>query len=314
MGVLALCPEVGQGCTLLLDVGGTTTDMAIFVDGSPVIDRQGMALMGRRTLVRALATSSIGVGGDSLLSVDGTTVHTGPLREGPAMAFGGTRPTLLDACNTLDAARPELLSDRGDGARSREGVAALAQEHGLSPEELAQHAVADAMRQIREASAALLDDCNSRPIYTLAALRAVRQVAPERVILVGGPAHCLRERLEQALGLPVIIPAASAVANAVGAALTLPTASLDVYADTGRGQLRAPALDVLESIGRNYTLEAAKLRACELLQEHLATSGAPGARVEVLEADLFATLDDGGYGAKDLRVTCQAAPGIVGRL
>ncbi|MEE0814807.1 MAG: hydantoinase/oxoprolinase N-terminal domain-containing protein, partial [Desulfovibrio fairfieldensis] len=28
MGVMALCPEAGRGCSLLLDMGGTTTDMA----------------------------------------------------------------------------------------------------------------------------------------------------------------------------------------------------------------------------------------------------------------------------------------------
>ena len=110
MGVLALChgsDVMRQGCSLLLDMGGTTTDMALFVDGSPVVDRDGMRLEGRRTLVRALATVSIGVGGDSLITVDADSgalrpVKVGPLRDGPAMAFGGTQPTLLDALNALD--------------------------------------------------------------------------------------------------------------------------------------------------------------------------------------------------------------------
>lgn len=314
MGVMALCPQVGEGCSLLLDIGGTTTDMAIFVDGSPAIDRDGMSLMGRRTLVRALATTSIGVGGDSLIAIEGqgstATVHTGPVREGPAMAFGGARPTLLDACNTLDAEPKE----RGDIARSRAGLAELATAHGMDVQQVAALAVNDALVQIQKAVAHLLGNLNSRPIYTLAALRAAKTVAPERVMLVGGPAHCLQERVAQTLGLLVIIPDAAPVANAVGAALTLPTASLELYADTGRGQLRAPSLDVLETIGRNYTLDAAKVRASELLQEHLAASGVADARVEVVEADMFATLDDGGYGSKDLRVTCQVVPGIVGVL
>ena len=314
MGVLALCPHMAGGCSLLFDIGGTTTDIALFVDGSPVIDREGMELLGRRTLVRALATTSIGVGGDSRITLDGkganALVRTGPLRDGPAMAFGGALPTLLDACNALDADAP----DRGDTARSREGMAALARSHGLEAQHVAQMAVQDALAQVRAAANALLERLNSRPIYTLAALRAARRVAPERVILVGGPAECLKKRLEQALGLPVIVPEAAPVANAVGAALTLPTASLELYADTGRGALQVPSLDVRESIGRNYTLEAAKVRASELLQQHLAQSGVDGAKVEVVEADHFATLDDGGYGSRDLRVTCQVVPGIVGQM
>ena len=144
MGILALCPAVAEdACSVLLDVGGTTTDVALFVQGSPVVDRDGMSVRGRRTLVRSLASLSIGVGGDSLLGVEGqgaeARVHTGPLREGPAMAFGGTRPTLLDALNVCDRERPGSLS--GDAAASLRGVAALAGEHGMEPEELAARAV-----------------------------------------------------------------------------------------------------------------------------------------------------------------------------
>ena len=54
--------------------------------------------------------------------------------------------------------------------------------------------------------------------------------------------------------------------------------------------------------------------AGELLAAHLAAEGVPDAAVEVVEADLFATLDDGGYGSKDIRVACQVVPGIAGRL
>ena len=109
-------------------------------------------------------------------------------------------------------------------------------------------------------------------------------------------------------------PPHAAVANAVGAALTLPTAGLEIYADTGRGLLRAPALDLEERINKGFTLDAAERRAGELLVAHLAAEGVPDAAVEVLEADLFATLDDSGYGSKDIRVACQVVPGIAGRL
>ncbi len=40
-------PDGGSGCCLLLDMGGTTTDIAIAVDGSPVLERQGM-MLGRQ--------------------------------------------------------------------------------------------------------------------------------------------------------------------------------------------------------------------------------------------------------------------------
>lgn len=317
MGVLALCggdDAVRRGCSLLLDMGGTTTDLALFIDGSPVVDRDGMLLGGRRTLVRALASLSIGVGGDSRLTVenrDGApAVRVGPLREGPARAFGGARPTLLDACNVCNT-EDGTDATAGDTAASAAGLAELAARHGLAPAELARLAVEDALGQVVEAVRVLTATVNARPIYTLAALRAVREARPQCVRLVGGPAACVARRLAAALALPVATPPHADVANAVGAALTLPTDALELYADTGRRVLDVPALELHERIDRTYRMDAARERACLLLRERLAAAGVEDARVEVTEADVFATLDDGGYGSRDMRVTCQVTPGIA---
>ena len=322
MGVMALWPEAAEGCSLLLDMGGTTTDMALFYEGSPVVDRDGMVLLGRRTLVRALAAVSIGVGGDSRLrperAPDGSlAVHVGPLREGPAMAFGGGQVTLLDALNVLAAPGGAL----GDAAASRAGMEALAAgvaggAERVRPDaaQLARLAMADACDPVARAAYALVEGVNARPIYTLAALKAVREARPRRVYLVGGPAACVRGPLEAALGLPVSIPAHAEVANAIGAGLAVPTAVLESYADTGRGTLSVPALDLSERLGRDATLETVAARTRELLAGRLAAEGIAGADVEVVEADLFATLDDGGRGSRDMRVACQVRPGIAARL
>lgn len=341
MGVLALCPAARQGCALLLDIGGTTTDMALAVDGSPVVDREGMTLQGRRTLVRALASVSIGVGGDSLVSVDGrgagASVRVGPLRQGPAMAFGGTSPTLLDALNTLhstpqaneagtDAAMGDAQASpavqepqrglagelAGNVAASLSGMEALAQQCGLDPRVLARKAVDNALDQIRRAADALAEAVNARPIYTLAGLRALQEARPARAWLVGGPAASMKPHLTAALGLPVDCPPHTAVANAVGAALTLPTDAVEVYADTGSGLLRAPALDLTENIRKGCSLDALGERARELLRQRLEQAGAEGAAVEITEAESFATLDDNGFGSRDMRVVCQAVPGLAG--
>ena len=337
MGVLALChgsDAMRQGCSLLLDMGGTTTDMALFVDGSPVVDRDGMRLQGRCTLVRSLATVSIGVGGDSLITVDAAAgadmplvrrVKVGPLREGPAVAFGGTQPTLLDALNVLNSSdtspsatttSPDFLADAlaGDVSASESGIAALAAQHGLPALELAQLAVDDALQQVAAAAQALTEGVNARPIYTLAALKALREARPTHAWLVGGPACCVAHRLSQALGMPVQTPPHADVANAVGAALTLPTDALELYADTGRLVLTVPALDITERIGKSYSLNEARQRVCDLLRERLEAAGESGARVEVTEADIFATLDDAGFGSRDIRVVCQVVPGLSARI
>lgn len=314
MGALALWRDAAD-CSLIIDMGGTTTDIAMLLHGSPVVDRDGMIIRGRRTLVRSLASISIGVGGDSLLKIKGDAVRTGPLREGPAMAFGGCSPTLLDALNLLDGRQSNI--ERGDVDASCRGMESMAVANGLSATDakiLAEKAVKDALRQIGKAVYDLVENINARPIYTLAALKAVREARPTRICLVGGPSQCIHDRLAQALGMEVDISPYPQVANAIGAALTLPTASLEIYADTGKGILSAPAYDYTERISRNFTLEEAERRAKALLREKLEAEGIQDAKLEVVDADLFATLDDRGYGSRDIRVACQVCPGILAKV
>lgn len=316
MGVMALAGDLDKGCALLFDIGGTTTDIALFLKGSPVIDRGGMRLGGRRTLVPALATLSIGVGGDSRISVEGkgaaARVDVGPLRTGPAMAFGGSDPTFLDALNVLN--EDGLDAQAGDSGASAAAMASLAAACGLDAHGLAQRVWQRAVQKISGAASGLLEDINAHPIYTLAELKSHKDAAADRTYLVGGPTECLKHRLSSAMGMPVTATAEADVANAVGAALTSPTSSLEIYADTGRKELLAPSLDLREPLPKGASLESVSERACSILKEHLAAEGVEGVPVEVTEADMFATLNDSGYGSKDIRVTCQAVPGILARV
>lgn len=308
MGTMAVWPEVANVCSLMLDMGGTTTDIALFLNGSPVVDRQGMNILGRRTLVRSLASLSIGIGGDSLIKITPAgEVAVGPEREGPAMAFGGQKPTLLDALNFLD--QQMQTSDRGDLGASVAGINNLAANK--TGEALAKEVVQIALETIVRAVYELVENINSKPIYTLAALKAVKEARPAQACLVGGPAHCIATRLADALGMPVAIAPNADVANAIGAALTRPTAALDVYADSARAELWVPALNVRERIGATTGLEQIKTRAAELLAVKMAADDCETVPIETVSADLFATLDDYGRGAKDMRVTVQATPGIA---
>lgn len=312
MGVMALCDL--RGDSILLDMGGTTTDIALYATGSPVLDRDGMRIFcagqDRRTPVRALASRSLGVGGDSLLRVGEGQVFVGPQRLGPAMAFGGTRPTLLDALNVQGGQRGQ---GAGQVELSRRGVEELARAHGMDARALALEAAHTAVRQVAQGVHDLLRRVNEHPVYTLAALLEDRRVEPQGVWLVGGPAELMRGLLEEALALPVTVPQSAAVANAVGAALTLPTAQLELFADTTQGVMRVPELDICRDIPRKFTLQEAQAEALELLGQHRGGEDALQ-EAEIVEAEVFATLDDRGYGGKDMRVRCQLAPGIAGRV
>lgn len=312
MGALAQWAGAREGCRLLLDMGGTTTDIAMALDGSPVLARGGMELMGRRTLVRALAQTSIAVGGDSRITAARGRIAAGPLRDGPAMAFGGAAPTLLDALNVINA--PAGAPRPGDAEASARGIGELAAANGMEAGSLARAAVDDAMRQIVRAALELAERVNASPIYTLAGLRAAREARPDAACLVGGPADAARAHVEAALGMPVSIPPEAGISNAVGAGLTLPTDSLEIYVDTGTGRLTAPAIGHAAEVRRGCTLDEARREACRLLAGRMAEYGEPDAEVEAVEADLFATLDERGRGSKDMRVTAQARPGLMATL
>ena len=310
MGLLALADA--EEDSVLLDIGGTTTDIALYADASPVLEREGMIVRGRATPVRALAASSIPVGGDSALSVADGRVLVGPLRHGPAMAFGGNVPTLLDALNVLEN------TPSGNTGASREGLQALAAAHGRQATDLASEAVQGALAAIAKAARAQLERINSRPVYTLAALLEDRRLAPKRAFLVGGPASLVRPLLEKELGLPVLCPPHADIANAVGAAVSLPSTALELFADTAAKQAVVPVLGKTWPVDRSYSLEQAEDDARRLLREQLtAESGGHSPEkqdVDVLEAALFATLGAYGQGARDIRVICQARPGIACRV
>ena len=69
----------GRDDLLVVDMGGTTTDLAILRGGRPRSSPQGAWVGGWRTLVRAVDTRSVGLGGDSQVLVE----RSGEVRLGP---------------------------------------------------------------------------------------------------------------------------------------------------------------------------------------------------------------------------------------
>ena len=236
MGIIALC-DIREDC-VILDIGGTTTDIAVFAGGAPLIEHDGMTVGSYPTLVRALKIRSIGIGGDSALNVSATLgVTVGPERKGPALAtwaLGGATactlgpagglprevrgkvcvPALTDAMNVLGHCA------FGEVEASRSGIAKLAALWDMAPEDLSGRAMAYALEKIREAVDDLIDEINERPVYTIYELITGKRINPQRVYVMGGPAAAFAPLLEQALGREVVLPGHYAVANAIGAALT----------------------------------------------------------------------------------------------
>lgn len=78
------------------DIGGTTTDVGVVLDGRMVVSSEGASIGGWRTMVRAADLRTVGLGGDSDVRLDGRDVVIGPHRVVPLSLLALRCPQLLD--------------------------------------------------------------------------------------------------------------------------------------------------------------------------------------------------------------------------
>ena len=96
----------GEEDVLVVDMGGTTSDIAVLDGGQPRLREDGASVGGWRTMVRAVAAHTVGLGGDSEVgfSKDGDCV-IGPRRAVPMCLLAERHPEVL----SLLAARREKM-------------------------------------------------------------------------------------------------------------------------------------------------------------------------------------------------------------
>lgn len=305
MGILSTTAVTEDA--LILDIGGTTTDIAVLLDGVPLLERDGISIGEHPTLVRALKVESIGIGGDSFISSRDGQLRVGPDRHGPCMAAGGPAPALMDAMNVLGHA------SFGDRERSAKGIKEVAMTQGLSARECAEQAVSLAMDTLKKKVDAFLAAINARPVYTIQEILEDRVVRPTSIQVIGGPAVAMSPLLEETFGLPVMAPPHAEVANAIGACLTRPTQSLVLTVDTSRGSFTVPGLGIHKTVKRTYTLEEAVHDATTMLRAELDRQGIPAEEgdIQVIQADAFNMVEGHYTIGRNIRVRCQMRPGVI---
>ncbi|MCP4753169.1 MAG: hypothetical protein GY866_19950, partial [Proteobacteria bacterium] len=81
----------------VVDMGGTTTDIAVLKNGKPVINESGSYVDGFRAMVRAVDTCTEGLGGDSEISFDDRNeIGIGPRRVVPLCHLAQEHPSILE--------------------------------------------------------------------------------------------------------------------------------------------------------------------------------------------------------------------------
>ncbi|HSO61105.1 MAG TPA: hydantoinase/oxoprolinase family protein [Desulfobacterales bacterium] len=305
MGAVAMA--AGDEDAIVMDIGGTTTDLAVLIGRAPVLDPYGIAIGPYRTLIRSLETLSIGMGGDSAIRLRNGRLTVGPDREGPAMLFGGRVPTPTDALAVIgDIAHDER-------ARARAGLAPLADKMGVPIEAFADQVIEAACRAMLAAAERLTAQINGKPVYTLHELKEGYQVRPRSVLVLGGPAPYFAKHLQRLTPMQVRVVPRWQVANAIGAALARTTCEVGLFADTEQRLTSAPAENFLQPITDGYGLEAATAQALDLLRVKALARGANPdyLEMEVVESQQFNMVRGFTTSGKNIRVRVQVKPGLI---
>lgn len=81
---------------IMSDMGGTTTDLGVLRDGRPLVAERGAEVGGWRTMVKAIDVTTIGLGGDSEISLshDGR-IGVGPQRVAPISLVASRFPETI---------------------------------------------------------------------------------------------------------------------------------------------------------------------------------------------------------------------------
>lgn len=204
--------RTGIGKLLAFDMGGTSTDVSVILDGEPTISRS-TEVGSFPAKVPTLDVRSVGAGGGSIAEVSDLTksLRVGPrsagARPGPvSYGRGGTEPAVSDANVVLGYLPPVLLGGdmKLDVEGARNAVAKIGDALGLSPEDAAQ---------------GIIDIANEVMLGALRVITVQRGLDPRDfgIVAFGGAGPLHANAMAELLGCyPVVVPANPGVLSALG--------------------------------------------------------------------------------------------------
>ncbi|KGF47856.1 hydantoinase/oxoprolinase [Veillonella montpellierensis DNF00314] len=286
LGLMAL-DNMGTKMTVALDIGGTTTDISLWREGRPLMRKHGVTIREYPSAVRGFSVQSVGIGGESAVSIHDGKVRVGPFRQGPSVALGGTIPTLGDALIVLGKA------NYGDEKAARAAIETLGHQLGFDEQTMAEKIVTKAVTVIENAIHSVVEEENKRPIYVVSDIVNPDRFIPEQLTVVGGTAQSLGRFISESMKLPLHIPPSAAVANAVGAAVSRSFVELTVHLDTKKKTLVVPELGIVENNVTMNTNDEVIKRAFFYLQQEAERlqldENSPG---EIVSVEDFPIIDD----------------------
>ncbi len=227
MGAVALSAHPRNA--VIVDIGGTTSDISLLIDGEPLYASKGARIQGQYTHIKAFSVKSVPLGGDSPLTADNGNIRVEPLRRGNAACFGGPEPTVTDAFNqmyALNIGQPDL---------SQRALAALADKSGISSEVICRHVQDMVISQLRTAIVDMFREWENEPAYRVWEVIHGRKFDVQEIVGIGAAAGAIIPALAKIMAVNCTIPEFAPVANALGACVARPTLTVKVHIDTQNG-------------------------------------------------------------------------------
>lgn len=208
--------ESGADGAVALDMGGTSCDISLLVDGRVAVTG-GREIAGRSLALPMADIHTVGAGGGSLAWIDaGGALRVGPqsagAQPGPACyGHGGTEPTVTDASLLLGHLDPSTPLAGGiglDRVAAEAALGGLAQRLGTG---------------IDAAAAGVLRVATAEMAQAVRVVTVERGIDPRGLTLVAfggaGPLHAVA--IAEELGMTrIVAPAASGVLSALGLAVS----------------------------------------------------------------------------------------------
>ena len=214
VGAAAVLCAAGLNRALTIDIGGTSADAGLILDGEALVEPGGRVAGVPIALPRVLVETVSAGGGSIAWMDDGGALRVGPRSAGAvpgpvAFGRGGTQPTVTDAHITLGRLDAVRLSGGVtlDAHAARAAVANLARMLGATTERTAAAIVAIADAEVARA---------------LRRVSVERGIDPRSCTLVafggGGPLHACA--LADLLGMrSILVPPCAGVLSALGLAI-----------------------------------------------------------------------------------------------
>ena len=306
LGALALHPP---GTTsVVVDIGGTTTDLSLILSGKPLLASRGARIGGRLTHVRSFAAGSTAVGGDSALRIEDGALKIMPYREGPAFCLGGPCPTPTDAMRTAN------LTELGDGRKAAAAMEMMGRRLGLDARRTADLVLVETVKRIAAAIEKMFSAWEEEPLYRIWELRQERNARPQNLVGIGAASPGLLPLLGKETGCGALIPPDADVANAVGAALARVNLRLTFHFDTERDFYFIEENGVQGRSADVDSLADAEDFSLRKLKGEGARIGVPGgSEPEIVYSEMFNMVRGGRTAGRLIDVCVQFPAGIIGR-